>query len=222
MMKIHYIMDPQCGWCYAAAPLVAVLADLPQVDVKIYGGGLFSGAQKRPLSEALHQQIKVMDKRITALTGQVFSQTYYATLFSDTQRVLDSDTPITSLLAAEFLGIDPVAMLHKMQIAQFIEGRSLADINVIAAIAEESGVLSEAFKAAFKLFSGEKTTQHIAQARSLLDVIGGNGFPTFALENADGKYIKLDHSRYYGQPEAWLKYIEDVFHETHSHQKNHL
>ena len=208
MKTLHFIMDPQCGWCYAAAPLIDALAELPTINVKTYGGGLFSGAHKRPLSADFRQQIITMDKRITALTGQVFSQTYYSNLFDDRQRVLDSDTPITALIAAESLGVDPIAMLHKMQIAQFVDGRSQADVSILASIAEELGVNSEAFLDAFNDFSDDKTTQHIDQARQMLELVGGNGFPTLAFEHSDGAYTKLDHSRYYGQPELWLDYVK--------------
>ncbi|MFM2484658.1 hypothetical protein [Celerinatantimonas yamalensis] len=151
-----------------------------------------------------------MDKRITALTGQVLSQIYYSTLLDDKQRILDSDTPITAILTAESLGIHSVAMLHKMQIAQFIEGRSQSDISNLTNIASEFGVNTNNFLNAFSIFNGDKTTQHIVQARHMLELVGGNGFPTLAFEHSDGAYTKLDHSSYYGQPELWLAYIKHL------------
>jgi putative protein-disulfide isomerase len=210
MTTLHFIMDPQCGWCYAAAPLIDALTELPDIEIKMYGGGLFSGANKRPLSFDFHQQIIAMDKKITRLTGQVFSQTYYTTLLEDKERIVDSDTPITALLAAEYVGINSVAMLDKMQIAQFVNGRSQSDIPNLSNVACELGASIMDFLNAFNLFNGEKTQQHISQARHMLERVGGNGFPTLAFEHADGAFTKLDHSSYYGQPQLWLAYVKQT------------
>jgi putative protein-disulfide isomerase len=210
LKTLHYIMDPQCGWCYAAAPLIDALTELTAVNIKLHGGGLFSGANKRQLSAGFHQQIITMDKKITGLTGQVFSSTYYSQVLEDQQRVVDSDTPIAALLAAQSLGVDPVLMLHQMQITQFVEGRSQSDISNLTAIVNELGVDSAAFLNAFTLINGEKTAQHINNSRNMLHLVGGNGFPTLTFEHADGAFTKLEHSSYYGQPKQWIAYVVRV------------
>ncbi|MBB1439044.1 DsbA family protein [Shewanella sp. SG41-4] len=208
MKTLHFIMDPQCGWCYAAAPLLDALTQLTNIEIKMHGGGLFSGAKKGSLSVSFHQRIKEMDNRITALTGQVFSQTYYSILLEDKQRIVDSDTPIAALLAAESLGINPLSMLHKMQIAQFVDGYSQSNIKNLTSIANELGLSSNGFISAFDAFNGEKTQQHIRQAGHMLDLVGSSGFPTFAFEHSDGAFTKLDHSRYYGQTGQWIAYVK--------------
>lgn len=210
MKTLHYIMDPQCGWCYAAAPLIDALTGLPEIDINIHGGGLFSGANKRQLSTEFHQQIIAMDRRITALTGQEFSQIYYTQLLQDKQRIVDSDTPIAALLAAKSIGVNPLAMLHKMQISQFVTGRSQSDISNLSNIVNDLGASPKDFLTAFAAFKGEKTAQHISDSRHLLELVTGNGFPTFAFEHSDGAFTKLDHSSFYGQPKQWIAYVERV------------
>lgn len=210
MKTLHFILDPQCGWCYAAAPLIDALIERSDIDINMHGGGLFSGTNKRILSADFHQQIMAMDQRITTLTGQIFSQTYYANILADKHRIVDSDIPTTALLAARSIGINPITMLHKIQIAQFVKGRSQSDIGNLTAIAAELGASTSAFLKAFTDFSGKKTAQHIAQSRHMLELVAGNGFPTLAFEHADGAFTKLDHSAYYGQPQQWVKYVERV------------
>ena len=34
---LHYIYDPFCGWCYAAAPLVKAAREI--LPVRLHGGG---------------------------------------------------------------------------------------------------------------------------------------------------------------------------------------
>lgn len=208
MNTLHFIMDPQCGWCYAAAPLIDVLTELTELSIKIHSGGLFSGVNKGPVTSEFHQQMKESDKRIMALTGQQFSNNYYSTLFAEKDRVLDSDTPISALLAAEFLGIQPLTMLHTMQKAQFIDGRSMSDINNLSLIATELGAETKSFLNALAYFFGNKTNQHIAKTRQLMRALGGKGFPFFVLAHKDGSLTPLDHSGFYSTPELWSAYVK--------------
>lgn len=210
MTTLHLIMDPQCGWCYAAVPLIDALTELAEVQIKTHGGGLFSGANKGAVTAEFRQHMLASDKRIMALTGQQFSDTYYRGIFADKTRILDSDTPITALLAAKSLGIQPLTMLHNMQIAQFIDGRSMSDINSLASIATQLGADSKAFLSAFTLFSGETTNHHITKSRHLMHVVGGNGFPTFAVEHKDGTFTRLDHSSFYSTPRLWSAYVKQI------------
>lgn len=210
MNTLHFIMDPQCGWCYAAAPLIDALTELAELQIKPHGGGLFSGANKAAVTTEFSQHMLASDKRIMELTGQQFSDTYYARLFTDKDRILDSDMPITALLAAESLGIHALTMLHNMQKAQFIDGCSMADINHLTSLATQLGVGSKSFVNAFTFFSGEKTDLHIAQSRYLMRVVGGNGFPTFALEHKDGSFTRLDHGSFYGRPRLWSAYVKQI------------
>ncbi len=210
MTTLHFIMDPQCGWCYAAVPLIDALTELSEVQIKTHGGGLFSGANKGAVTAEFRQHMLASDKRIMALTGQQFSDTYYRGIFADKTRILDSDTPITALLAAESLGIQPLTMLHQIQRAQFIEGSSMSDINSLTWLATQLGTDSKSFVNAFAFFSGEKTNHHIAQSRHLMRVVGGNGFPTFAVEHKDGTFTRLDHGSFYSTPKLWSAYVEQI------------
>lgn len=210
MTTLHFIMDPQCGWCYAAVPLIDALTELSEVQIKTHGGGLFSGANKGAVTAEFRQHMLASDKRIMALTGQQFSDTYYRGIFADKTRILDSDTPITALLAAESLGIQPLTLLHNMQKAQFIDGRSLSDINSLSSIATALGADAKSFVNTFAFFNGVKTEQHITQSRHLLRVVGGNGFPTFAVEHKDGTFTRLDHASFYSTPRLWSAYVKQI------------
>ncbi|MGO1296287.1 MAG: DsbA family protein [Vibrio sp.] len=207
MTTIHYIMDPQCGWCYAASPLMQALALDPRYTIQLHGGGLFSGANKTVLPEDFKQQIMMMDKRVTQLTGQLFSDIYYAKLLNDAERILDSDTPMTALLAVEALGGDALSLLHRMQIEQFVEGRSLAEINHLTDLVTEMGIKPTDFLAAYQRLTGNDTHQHIEHSRRLLRSVGGQGFPTMIIEHNASQYSVLEHSRFYGQPKQWCDYV---------------
>ncbi len=44
-IRLHYIHDPLCGWCYAAAPLAEAAAAVPGVEIVLHGGRAISGAR---------------------------------------------------------------------------------------------------------------------------------------------------------------------------------
>lgn len=50
---LHYIYDPMCGWCYAAAPLIAVAREVPNLDIVIHAGGMWTGAQIKQVTPQL-------------------------------------------------------------------------------------------------------------------------------------------------------------------------
>jgi len=47
--RLHYVLDPLCGWCYGVGGTVAELAALPGVTLRLLPSGLFSGEGVRPI-----------------------------------------------------------------------------------------------------------------------------------------------------------------------------
>lgn len=201
---LHYIFDPMCGWCYAAAPLVDAARSVPGLKVEFHGGGMMTGANRRPITAQWRDYVMPHDRRIAELTGQPFGEGYFEGLLRDTGAVMDSEPPTTAVLAAEALrsggGLD---MIHRLQRAHYVEGRRVADVDVLNAVAAELGFDAEAFASAFARLSGEATAQHIAASRQLLQRAGGQGFPTFVLAHADGTASRIDIGPWLGRADEW-------------------
>ncbi|MEZ2292701.1 DsbA family protein [Variovorax sp. RCC_210] len=201
---LHYIFDPLCGWCYAAAPLVAAARGVPGLKVALHGGGMMTGANRRPITPQWREYVMPHDRRITEMTGQPFGERYFEGLLRDTGAVMDSEPPTTAVLAAESLraggGLD---MVHRLQQAHYVEGRRIADADVLAEMAVDIGFDAAAFKAAFAQLSGEATAQHIAESRQLLQRAGGQGFPTFVLVQPDGRASRIDAGPWLGRADDW-------------------
>jgi putative protein-disulfide isomerase len=201
---LHYIFDPMCGWCYAAAPLVDAARSVPGLRVEFHGGGMMTGANRRPITAQWRDYVMPHDRRIAELTGQPFGESYFEGLLRDTGAVMDSEPPTTAVLAAEALrtggGLD---MIHRLQRAHYVEGRRVADMGELAALAAELGFDAEAFASAFARLSGEATSRHIAESRQLLQRAGGQGFPTFVLAQADGTASRIDIGPWLGRADEW-------------------
>ncbi|BAQ72012.1 MULTISPECIES: DsbA family protein [Pseudomonas] len=202
---LHYIYDPLCGWCYGAKPLVqAALAVLP---VQAHGGGMMTGRNRQPVSPQLRDYVMPHDRRIAEYTGQPFGQAYFEGLLRDHSAVFDSAPPIAAVLAAEALDGRGLQLLGRLQTAHYLEGRRIADREVLLELAQDLGLAVEAFAAALDRVTATELDEHIKTSRALLAKVGGQGFPTLVLER-DGRYQLLDISPWLGKPEAfahWLK-----------------
>lgn len=201
---LHYIFDPLCGWCYAAAPLVEAARTVPGLRVAFHGGGMMTGANRRPITPQWRDYVIPHDNRIAELTGQPFGEAYFEGLLRDSGAVMDSAPPITAILAAESLraggGLD---MAHRVQQAHYVEGRRIAEAGVLSDLAVELGFDADAFAAAFAQHTGDATAQHIAASRDLLQRAGGQGFPTFVLAQADGRTGRIDIGPWLGRADDW-------------------
>ncbi len=208
---LHYLYDPLCGWCYAAAPLVQAAQAVSGLALALHAGGMMAGAQRQPVTPALRNYVMPHDRRIHALTGQPFGDAYFNGLLCDPQAVFDSEPPITAILAAAALSAGAPqdlapAMLKRIQQAHYVEGRQIARPEVLATLAAELGMTPQAFDAAYSAAAGAPVARHIDDSRRLLDALGGRGFPTFALET-EGGYRVLDFGPYLGKPDAWQAWL---------------
>ncbi|WP_339524614.1 DsbA family protein [Pseudomonas sp. EL_65y_Pfl2_R96] len=200
-MILHYIYDPLCGWCYGAKPLVqAAQAVLPVIA---HGGGMMTGANRQSVSPQLRNYVMPHDRRIAEYTGQPFGEAYFEGLLRDSTAVFDSTPPIAAVLAAEQIAGRGLELLGRLQTAHYMEGRRIADEVVLLELAIQTGLELEAFQQAF---NKADTDRHIKDSRTLLANVGGQGFPTFALEQ-DGQFTLIDIGPWLGKPQAFVQWL---------------
>ncbi|SEN36609.1 putative protein-disulfide isomerase [Pseudomonas sp. ok272] len=203
-MILHYIYDPLCGWCYGAKPLVqAAQAVLPVVA---HGGGMMSGANRQTVSSPLRDYVIPHDRRIAEYTGQPFGEAYFEGLLRDHTAVFDSTPPIAAVLAGEQIAGRGLELLGHLQSAHYVQGRRIADEAVLQALATQIGLDGHAFRQALKTVD---TQGHIKASRTLLAKVGGQGFPTLALEQ-DGQFTLIDIGPWLGQPEAFAMWLSQA------------
>lgn len=202
--QLHYVHDPLCGWCYAIAPLIqAARGALP---VKLHGGGLMTGARRQPVTPQLRDYVMPHDRRIAALTGQPFGDAYFDGLLRDAGAVYDSEPPIAALLAAEQLAGRGADLLARLQTAHYVEGRRIADTGVLVELAAGIGLAREPFTQALAAAGGAAVQVHMQASRALLQRLGGQGFPTLALE-VDGQFRPIDVNAFLGQPQRFADWL---------------
>ncbi len=200
MPTLHYIFDPLCGWCYGAAPLVEAARAVPGLTVAFHGGGMMTGSNRRQITPDWRGYVLPHDRRIEQLSGQPFGDAYVNGLLNDTTAMMDSAPPITAILAAEGLAGKGLDMLQRVQRAHYVDGLRIADVPVLVTLAQELGMDGAAFQAEYARQAGAATQRHIDASRALLVQVGGQGFPTFVLDDGGGKLSVIDIGDYLGQP----------------------
>ncbi|WP_210642383.1 MULTISPECIES: DsbA family protein [unclassified Pseudomonas] len=204
MTILHYIYDPLCGWCYGAKPLVQAARRV--LPVIAHGGGMMTGTNRQQVSPQLRNYVMPHDRRIAEYTGQTFGEAYYEGLLRDTGAVFDSAPPTAAILAAEQLGGLGLELLGRLQTAHYVEGRRIADNAVLLELAQSIGLTAQVFQPAFDTADVQG---HIKASRALLAKLGGQGFPTFALERA-GQFTLIDVGPWLGKPEAFAQWLRQT------------
>ncbi|AXV80324.1 hypothetical protein CJO92_01500 [Ralstonia solanacearum] len=115
---------------------------------------------------------------------------------------LDSSPPIAAMLASELLAGQGIAVLKRLQIAYYQEGRSIAKMPVILELVEEIGLDADAFAKIFDTVAREQVESHLEATRAMLQRLQAQGVPAFALER-NGALHLLPFNRYLSRPERF-------------------
>jgi putative protein-disulfide isomerase len=204
MTQLHYIYDPLCGWCYGAKPLIQAARTV--LPVLAHGGGMMTGANRQKVSVQLRNYVMPHDRRIAEYTGQPFGEAYFEGLLRDEEAVFDSAPPTAAVLAAEQLDGRGLALLERLQTAHYVEGRRIADEAVLLELANSIGFEAEAFR---RSFTEIDVNAHFLESRALLAKLGGQGFPTLALER-DGRLTLIDIGPWLGKPDAFAQWLRQA------------
>lgn len=208
--QLHYINDPLCGWCYAAAPLISAAAEIPQLNIQLHCGGLWINEHRRPLGKALRDYVKQLDERIHLLTGQPFGERYFNELLLDSSRVLDSEPLIHAMLAVEKAGGSALRMLQRIQQTHYRDGIWTGSIAVLAELAVEQNINAEQFIRAKEQVN---VMAHINATQKLMARLGVSGYPSIALQTGDTWQVIALNSLL-GKPDAFKKHLEKMIHDN--------
>lgn len=209
MATLHYIFDPMCGWCYAVSPLVKLLEERlgSQLNIVFHPGLLFAQAQE--IEPSYREHIIRADKNIETLSKVPFGETYIERVRNTTVLQYNSVPPASAIMAVN--SVQPAStlrMLEKIQTSHYVTGGDVSKKDYLMELAGELGIGREVFEGAYSV-ALENITDVANTARSLMQKVGGGGFPTFALE-INGSYQALGHSDLYGHPEAFVERVQTL------------
>lgn len=199
-MRIHYLFDPLCGWCYGAVPALQQLVQLYGVEIHFAPTGLFAGENAHTLNASFAEFAWQNDQRIARLTGQIFSEVYRVDVLGASGALFDSAPATLGIIAAAATDEKrELEVLMALQRARYVEGRDNAKLSVVAEVLAELG-LEEASR---RVLSPDEDllksyNSRISAARGMMRQIGAQGVPAIVVEDERGMRV-VPSSLLYGE-----------------------
>ncbi len=187
-MKITYVYDALCGWCYGFSPIMAQLYKKYKDSIifDVVSGGMITGGRIGPIGEVapyISWAYKDVEKACHVTFGEVFLN-----------QTLKTGTAIfTSIPPAVALSIfkiqkpeESIAFAARLQKAIYYEGIEPENLNEYGKLAAEFGLDSVNFTT--QMNNPENVT--LAEADfGFSSAMGVNGFPTVFIEKNNKWYV---------------------------------
>ncbi|MCK1709161.1 MULTISPECIES: DsbA family protein [unclassified Bradyrhizobium] len=140
-MRITYLFDPLCGWCYGADPTLEKLAQLDDVTLALMPTGLFAGEGARAMDAQFAAYAWQNDQRIARLTGQPFSERYRSEVLGKSGGMFDSAPATLGMIAVR--ATEPARELEALkaiQRARYVDAQDIASLAGISNILRSIGL----------------------------------------------------------------------------------
>lgn len=162
-MKILYIMDPHCKWCYATSDAIQQLNDTLEgkLPFEVIPAGMLAGEFSQVQSPVYAFAHRKLDASITKETGIVFGEGY-KTALEEKEMMLDSLVPSRAIMACRATAPQlTLQFAHQILHARFYEGKDLNEQTVYLEICEQLGIDKQTF---FQHFSSDENEENTRQA----------------------------------------------------------
>ncbi|MGJ7497294.1 DsbA family protein [Variovorax sp. RT4R15] len=188
-MKLIFVADPMCSWCYGFAKEMSLLhAHHPSLPIEIRVGGVGAG-ETRVLSDEMKRFRLGHWSRVETVSGLPFNREAFMALKGF---VYDTEPACRAMVATRRLAptVDPLRIFRAIQRAFYVDGRDITKGSTLsevgaAAIGEQGFAVSTLeFLAAW---SDPATIRETAADFQLVRAWGISSFPALVLERNDGQ-----------------------------------
>jgi putative protein-disulfide isomerase len=179
-MKLIFILDPMCSWCWGFRPVFEQLKQaLPDgVQLQYVMGGLAPDSDE-PMPQETRNYVKSQWKQVSSETGAEFNWEFWQCC--EPRR---STYPSCRAVIAAGLQNDSARpeMIYAIQRAYYLNAKNPSDQDTLIACAQEIGLDEEQFKSDIQ---SELVEEQLQEELNLRRQLGVTGFPALRLE-ADG------------------------------------
>ncbi|KJY90288.1 hypothetical protein TW84_10615 [Vibrio neptunius] len=187
MIKILYIQDTLCGWCFGLIPALRQLKKVePDIEVEVIPGGLFADIPSKPYS-TLVSHIRSAEMSLEQVTGQKPSQAFHQMISASDSPALASSPPAKAILEMKSLNPDVVLeFAHQLQEAHYTEGRDLNLPETYDQICSQHGWPKLDTTA---IVAADKLDVSVANSYQRARELGVNGYPTILIADDYNRII---------------------------------
>jgi putative protein-disulfide isomerase len=182
-MRLVYIADPMCSWCYGFGPeLAKLLARHPHAELDLVMGGL-RPFNTQPTTPDFREMLREHWRHVATASGLPFSEAALDQpgFVYDTEPACRAVVTARNIDAAKALGY-----MKAVQLAFYRDGRDATRGDVLADVAGECGFERDTFRMHLdSTRMQEQTRADFARTQSL----GVGGFPTLGVLHAQQVYL---------------------------------
>lgn len=189
-MKLIYVFDPLCGWCYGFSPVIQEFVDNhPELELEVISGGMVVGDRVGPLAD-IAPYMRRAYKDVEDRTGVRFGKPYLDELFSEAKMIMNSEPASLALAVIKKEIEDPRKHLEfagKVQKAIYFYGMHPEDLDGLSEIMSQYGLDKTTCLSLLKSELTKEAT-HAEFRRS--DDLGVTGYPAVLAEQ-NGEIVRL-------------------------------
>jgi putative protein-disulfide isomerase len=188
-VRLYYIYDALCGWCYGFSPIIKKFGDehREEFTINVLSGGMISGDRIGPIGEVA-PYIKTAYKDVENACQVKFGQAFLKDVLEPGDAVFTSIPACKAMVA--FKQIAPeyqIGFAHTLQKAIYYDGLLPGDESIYPKLAALHKVDEATFSSTYH---SEKTKEAMQFEFDLIKSWGVQGFPTVVLEK-DEKLIAI-------------------------------
>jgi putative protein-disulfide isomerase len=190
-IRLTYLFDPLCGWCYGASPVLRALIAPGGYSVELAPSGMFCGVRAGLMSAELANYAWTNDLRIARLTRQRFTELYRRNVLGDRAGWFDSGPATLALTAVALTAAHrEFDALEGIQQARYVAGRDVTAPPVLANVLRslDLGHAAELILTPDEdLLSANRA--RVASTRTLMQQFGVNGVPALIVGEGTARHL---------------------------------
>lgn len=202
-MRLYYVHDPMCSWCWGFKPTWQKIQTALQneIEIRYVLGGLAPDSDE-PMPDAMKTAIAGYWKKIQQhIPGTEFNFDFWTKCQPRRSTYPACRAVIAARLQNESIEKEMIAAIQK---AYYLKAKNPSDDDTLIDLAESLGLDKHKFKIDLNSAS---TQQQLEDDIRFAQRMGAQGFPSMMLEiNDQYHYVPLD----YNNPEAALGFIRDA------------
>ncbi|MBD0403423.1 DsbA family protein [Flammeovirga sp. EKP202] len=188
-MKLIYIMDPQCGWCYGNSESIQKVYEAykDEIQFEFLVGGMWIGEQAPKGGAQTYQFMKQHSPVMEERTGALVSTEFYELAQDETYTFSSFEPALAMTWVKKNAPSKMLAFISELQKAQFYFGQRFDDFKTYLSILQKLELDVKLFMDSWGSEEDQKATiGEINRARQL-----ANGFPSLLFDKGDGEMTEL-------------------------------
>jgi putative protein-disulfide isomerase len=174
-VRLLYIADPMCSWCYGFGPQLSKLLERhtgTRLDLLMGGLRPFN---TQAMSAEFKEMLRGHWRHVATASGLPFSES----IFERDDFVYDTEPACRAVVTARQMDVEKAyAYLKALQLAFYRDGREVTSGDVLADIAAECGYQRDLFR---MNFDSEATREETRNDFATTQSLGVGGFPTLGV-----------------------------------------